>query len=348
MSQLIGSLVLILALSSGCASGTVWADAEPDTGADPTLTFPVKCQVDRDCWLSRYVDVVRDPAREARDYGCGLLSYHGHKGTDIAIVDEKAMARGVPVVAALDGPVVRTRDGMADFNTRAPGAPPIKDRECGNAVVMQHGKDWEIQYCHLRRDSVLVKPGQRVKAGETLALVGESGDAPYPHLHFEVRYKGAPVDPFSGRNSTGTCGIGPHPLWKMEVLKSLPYHPVALFTAGFASVAPNDVAAIQGRYNTETFPADAPVMYLWAEFFGTRQGDTARFLLRGPDGRPAETKVVLDTGKTPERFATLPVQRTGSRWPKGRYRLEVSLTRSSGNGLADSGVVTLSKEITIP
>ena len=51
-------------------------------------------------------------------------------------------------------------------------------------------------YAHLSR--ALVGVGQRVSTGQTVAAVGATGHATGPHLHFEVRVRGAAVDPFTG------------------------------------------------------------------------------------------------------------------------------------------------------
>jgi D-3-phosphoglycerate dehydrogenase len=48
----------------------------------------------------------------------------------------------------------------------------IAGRECGNGVVIAHEDGWETQYCHMRRGSVAVQPGERVARGQTLGLVG--------------------------------------------------------------------------------------------------------------------------------------------------------------------------------
>ncbi|HDJ24456.1 MAG TPA: M23 family metallopeptidase, partial [Candidatus Aminicenantes bacterium] len=49
-------------------------------------------------------------------------------------------------------------------------------------------------YCHLSK--FLVRPGQRVKRGQTIGLVGSSGKALGPHLHYEVRRNGKSLNPY--------------------------------------------------------------------------------------------------------------------------------------------------------
>jgi peptidoglycan hydrolase-like protein with peptidoglycan-binding domain len=65
----------------------------------------------------------------------------------------------------------------------------------GRVVTIGHGADVRTMYAHL--SEIRVKVGQRVVAGETIGLVGSSGNADGPHLHFEVRVRGAAVDPLT-------------------------------------------------------------------------------------------------------------------------------------------------------
>ena len=66
-------------------------------------------------------------------------------------------------------------------------------RGYGNLVVLQHGTDLMTVYAH--NSVLLVRQGQRVTAGQRVALVGQSGHATGPHLHFEVRQGQIPRDP---------------------------------------------------------------------------------------------------------------------------------------------------------
>jgi murein DD-endopeptidase MepM/ murein hydrolase activator NlpD len=65
----------------------------------------------------------------------------------------------------------------------------------GNLVVVAHGDGVRTMYAHL--SSVAARVGERVSAGTVLGAVGATGDATGPHLHFEVRLRGAAVDPRS-------------------------------------------------------------------------------------------------------------------------------------------------------
>lgn len=63
----------------------------------------------------------------------------------------------------------------------------------GKVVDISHGSGVVTRYAHCSK--LLVHPGEHVAQGETIALVGETGHATGPHLHYEVRVNGRPVDP---------------------------------------------------------------------------------------------------------------------------------------------------------
>jgi murein DD-endopeptidase MepM/ murein hydrolase activator NlpD len=65
----------------------------------------------------------------------------------------------------------------------------------GELVVIRHSLGVTTMYAHLSR--VLVAPGEPVTVGSVLGLVGATGEATGPHLHFEVRVRGAAVDPLA-------------------------------------------------------------------------------------------------------------------------------------------------------
>ena len=65
----------------------------------------------------------------------------------------------------------------------------------GKAIVIAHSQGVTTLYAHL--SAILVRTGEHVAGDETIGLVGSTGNADGPHLHFEVRVRGAAVDPLS-------------------------------------------------------------------------------------------------------------------------------------------------------
>jgi len=84
---------------------------------------------------------------------------------------------GTPILTVLDGVVV----------TVGPGG------GYGNVVIIRHANNLSTVYAHLSK--IYVKPGDFVKQGQIVALSGNTGVSTGPHLHFEVRENGKPVDP---------------------------------------------------------------------------------------------------------------------------------------------------------
>jgi murein DD-endopeptidase MepM/ murein hydrolase activator NlpD len=60
-------------------------------------------------------------------------------------------------------------------------------------VEIDHGMGMRTRYAHLRR--ALVRPGDRVARRTTIGIMGDTGRSTGPHLHYEVRLDGRPLDP---------------------------------------------------------------------------------------------------------------------------------------------------------
>ncbi|MDH4161485.1 MAG: peptidoglycan DD-metalloendopeptidase family protein [Nitrospirota bacterium] len=99
----------------------------------------------------------------------GILKFH--EGIDIAA------QTGTPVAASADGVVIK-----AGFSTGY-----------GNMVEISHGYGIKTLYAHNSR--LNVKAGQRVHRGDVIAYAGDSGSSTGPHLHYEVKINGLPVNP---------------------------------------------------------------------------------------------------------------------------------------------------------
>ncbi len=105
----------------------------------------------------------------------GILKFH--EGMDIA------SQTGTPVLAPADGVVIK-----AGFGTGY-----------GNMVEISHGYGIKTLFAHNSR--LNVKAGQRIRRGDVIAYVGDSGSSTGPHLHYEVRQNGLPVNPTKYMNN---------------------------------------------------------------------------------------------------------------------------------------------------
>jgi murein DD-endopeptidase MepM/ murein hydrolase activator NlpD len=94
---------------------------------------------------------------------------------------------GIDISAFIGTPIVAPADGIVLSAGR--------ETEYGLRVCVDHGHGFTTMYGHLKE--VQVKPGDRVKRGQRLGTVGTTGNTTGPHLHYEVRIHGRPVNPFS-------------------------------------------------------------------------------------------------------------------------------------------------------
>jgi murein DD-endopeptidase MepM/ murein hydrolase activator NlpD len=91
-------------------------------------------------------------------------------------------------IANHPGTLIRApADGIVSFAASKPGY--------GQTLILDHGYGLETWYGHTRK--ILVSRGQKIKRGDTIAMLGNSGRSTGPHLHYEVRVHGTPVDPLS-------------------------------------------------------------------------------------------------------------------------------------------------------
>jgi murein DD-endopeptidase MepM/ murein hydrolase activator NlpD len=92
---------------------------------------------------------------------------------------------GLDIDAEMWDPIMAAADGTVVFASWGGGY--------GNLVIVEHEGGWSSYYAHLTE--IGVGEGQNVRQGDTLGAAGTTGYSTGPHLHFELRYKGRPVDP---------------------------------------------------------------------------------------------------------------------------------------------------------
>lgn len=98
------------------------------------------------------------------------------------------MHTGMDFNAAIGTPIYATGDGVVErADAEASGY--------GNHVVINHGFGYETLYGHMSK--IMVAPGQQVKRGEVIGLVGNTGTSSGPHVHYEVIRNGNKINPIS-------------------------------------------------------------------------------------------------------------------------------------------------------
>jgi len=158
--------------------------------------------------IDALVGVDHDPVVQTSVIGAGLCDdylgrpfphcYDEHDGSDFMLDGGfPAMDAGSPdILAAEDGAVVEAHDGEYDrCHIEGTGISCDGNSGVANYVIVEHADGLVTLYAHNR--DVRVKTGQKVRNGQVVATVGDSGKTSGPHLHFEVRRDGVPVDPLS-------------------------------------------------------------------------------------------------------------------------------------------------------
>ncbi len=159
-----------------------------------------------------------------RNASAGVTTYWGRTETDIAFAynghDGWDYAAAPPdlALAAADGEVVFAGNADDNCNTRS--------------AIVDHGNGYRTLYWHL--DRVDVRIGDHVTRGQPVGMIGSSGCANGPHLHFGVQYLGRNTDPY------GWCGAAPDP-WQQQAAGSISVWLWADRPSPCAPPPPNDI-----------------------------------------------------------------------------------------------------------
>jgi len=131
--------------------------------------------------------------RFAIDYvrvGDNSLTFTGDR-----LKNESYYAHGQEALAVGNGTVVATKDGIPEnvpgITSRA--VPITLETIGGNHVILDLGGGRYAFYAHLQPGSLRVKLGDRVRTGQVLGLVGNSGNSTEPHLHFHLTDGNSPL-----------------------------------------------------------------------------------------------------------------------------------------------------------
>lgn len=150
------------------------------------LIFPTAGVRNRDFAVTNYADI--DPrSGQQRDFLNGVFQYDGHNAWDLGPMNFLGQDQGLPLLAAAGGVVAEVADGNFDRKTDW-------SNTNANYVIIDHGNNWRTIYWHLARDSVTVKVGQIVAAGDVIGEMGSSGISTGTHIHYSLYRNGFPVE----------------------------------------------------------------------------------------------------------------------------------------------------------
>ena len=113
-----------------------------------------------------------------------ITSYYGPRISPTS--NRLKMHEGLDIGAPTGTPILASADGRVTFSGKKAGF--------GYFVQIDHGYGLESVYAH--NSTVVAKKGQLIKRGQLIAKVGNTGHSTGPHLHYEIRVNGTPVDPF--------------------------------------------------------------------------------------------------------------------------------------------------------
>ncbi len=139
---------------------------------------------------------INGQARIAQRYAIDFIKL----GTNGLVADRDPPANddfsayGAALLAVADGTVVAIHDGIPENTpfSESMAVPITLDTIAGNFVILDIG-DTYVLYGHLQPGSLLVEPGQKVRRGEVLGRLGNSGNSDAPHLHLHLADKAAPL-----------------------------------------------------------------------------------------------------------------------------------------------------------
>ncbi len=327
---------------SPAVQGQAFPNPRLPAAGPPKLSLPIACVPGETCFIQSQVDL--DPGPGAHDYRCGSATYDGHEGVDFRLHSAAAAREGVAVLAAADGVVKRMREGMEDGFVTAATRAEITRRGCGNSVLVDHGGGWQTVYCHMRKGSLAVHPGDTVSRGQRIGDVGYSGLAEFAHVHFMVMHDGNVVDPESGLRVGETCLAAdaaepPRTLWDESAAKAFAYRNGEFIGAGFSDRQLSTAELEVDHRVVPPNPASNALLF-YARLINLRAGDRIGLSVSGPGGF-----TITHASEPLERNKATYVSFAGrrlraARWPSGSYEGQAELIRG-GAVIARSAPVRL-------
>lgn len=301
--------------------------AQVNAGGNTTdMAFPLRCTPGISCFIIGYPDLNKAPGK-GEDFACGPAD-DGEMFLRIGLPDVSTITRNIPVLAAGDGVVADATDGIPDrvVTSRAELKRGISN--CGNGVVIDHGGGTQTAYCHLRKDSLQVKSGDRVTKGQVIGAVGQSGVALWPQLGFSLVKGGYFIDPITSTSDADGCGLRTYPALSMPQ-SLIPYQPAAIVSLGFSiGTVPAEKIALGTATRYAFISKEEKTINMWGMILGIRKGDRIEVTIFDPRGRAIyDQNIIAESDKL-----RLPINAARKRgyvgWREGAYAGQVKVTRT--------------------
>lgn len=140
------------------------------------------------------------------DYGYTYKNGSFHKGIDL--VAASTAGKGADyIIAFADGTVTSYKNTFSG-TTKDTGTAGM-----GNYVIIDHGNGFKTRYMHMLKGSVKVKTGDKVKKGQVIGYMGNTGNSTGRHLHFDISYN---KSTYGGYSSNNRYYLDPKPYLKGE------------------------------------------------------------------------------------------------------------------------------------
>lgn len=298
------------------------------------MGMPIACEYGKDCFISSlfsYEETQEEsPEKLIRDYKCGRLTQAGEKSTRFALRNIQQIDEGVDVIAVDKGTVEAVHDGEKDIGASKANKTkiPTTNNNCGNGVIIRHGRGFLTQYCHLQQGSLAVEVGQEVKKGDPLGKVGSSGTVSYPHLEFIVKRDNTAIDPFTGEGITSCTQKKDFiSLWDFKTDAMLSYVPTLLINASFTANIPNAEGVNNGRFITSNLTNDEDRIVFWVNLMGLQKDDILEISITSPRGKTIALREKAFSRYEPFYFHYVGKRKSGAAWERGKYIGNVSLSR---------------------
>ena len=229
---------------------------------------PIEGEYGKDFIIVNYIDW---GTNQITDFHKGTKTYAGHRGTDFTLSGFPQMDKGVFVNAVDTGVVTFIHDGEYDRNTEG-----NTNLGLGNYIAIKHPNKLYSYYGHLKKNSLLVKTGDKVSPGQHIASVGSSGNSTDPHLHFELWYDSLYlVEPFAA-----SCGAD-NSFWEQSIPYDTAFH---VWESGLTDFIPSINNLKNRPIEKVKFNEQDSIIAFWTLQYGIKEGDSTKIEWLTPNG----------------------------------------------------------------